>query len=170
MVVKINYQRQDGKQVVHEVSSLAIVFSEFYYYLIALSKGTDKKPPAVFRIDRITEMTDTKEKFRVPYRDRFEEGEFRKRIQFMYPGPLTTIKFKFWGPSLEAVLDRLPSIKEPVIDNGKEAIVEAEIYGEKGIMMWLFSQMEYIEVLEPLSLREKMKESASKIVSNYEDN
>ena len=32
------------------------------------------------------------EHFRVPYRDRFEEGEFRKRVQFMYGGKLERIR------------------------------------------------------------------------------
>ena len=35
----------------------------------------------------------------------------RKRIQFMYGGELQTIRFEYTGPSLESVLDRLPTAK-----------------------------------------------------------
>ena len=37
------------------------------------------------------------EKFKVSYANRFEEGEFRKRIQFMYAGKLMTIKLKYFS-------------------------------------------------------------------------
>ena len=47
------------------------------------------------------------ETFEIPYRDRFKEGEFRKRIQFMYGGRLRSIRFIYKGSSVEAVLDRL---------------------------------------------------------------
>ena len=39
--------------------------------------------PTIYRIDRIESYKVLPEKFRIPYTDRFEEGEFRKRIQFM---------------------------------------------------------------------------------------
>lgn len=84
------------------------------------------------------------ERFHVPYKDRFEEGEFRKRVQFMYGGMLERIKFKYTGPSLEAVLDRLSTAH--VTEEAAEGwMVEAEVFG-KGIEMWLKSQGNYISV------------------------
>ena len=74
----------------------------------------------------------------MPYKDRFQEGEFRKRVQFMYGGKLERIKFKYTGPSIEAVLDRLPTAE--ILSQDEEGwIVEAEVFG-KGIDMWLQSQ------------------------------
>ena len=43
------------------------------------------------------------------YKDRFKEGEFLNKIQYMYTGELVKIQFKFRGRSLEAILDRLPT-------------------------------------------------------------
>ena len=37
------------------------------------------------------------------YSDRFEEGEFRKKIPFMYGGKLRKVKFKYSGLSIENV-------------------------------------------------------------------
>ena len=59
------------------------------------------------------------EHFRIPYSGRFEEGEFRKRVQFMYGGRLERLRFHYSGPSLESVLDRLPTAK--VISQDAEA-------------------------------------------------
>lgn len=61
------------------------------------------------------------------YKDRFEEGEFRKRVQFMYGGKLERIKFKYTGPSIESVLDRLPTA-EIVAQDDEGWIVEAEVW------------------------------------------
>jgi len=85
------------------------------------------------------------EKFYVPYSDRFEEGEFRKRIQFMYGGKLRKVKFKYTGYSVDAVLDRLPTADAVKQEDGTY-IVTAEVFGD-GIDMWLRSQGDAVKIL-----------------------
>ena len=86
------------------------------------------------------------EHFHVPYAARFEEGEFRKRVQFMFGGELRTIKFRYKGLNLEAVLDRLPTAE--VIEQDESGyLIRAEVYGS-GIDMWLRSQGDNVEVVE----------------------
>jgi hypothetical protein len=144
-----------------------LIFSDFYFYLIAYIKGLDKPYPAIFRLDKISELKQTKEIFDFPYADRFEEGVFKNRIQFMYSGELMKITFKFWGSSLDAVLDRLPTarIKEK---NNKQAIVKAEVFGT-GIKMWLLSQMEYLEVIGPESFRREMARTIKSMWNIYKN-
>ena len=101
--------------------------------------------PTIYRIDRIQSMTVLDERFHIPYSSRFEEGEFRKRIQFMYGGKLQKVKFKYSGTSIEAVLDKLPTAKILSEEDGVYT-VSAEVFG-KGIEMWLRSQGESVEVL-----------------------
>lgn len=69
----------------------------------------------------------------------------RKRIQFMYGGALQTIRFEYTGPSLESVLDRLPTAKVLQVTE-KGWIVEAEVFGT-GIQMWVRSQGDYVKVI-----------------------
>ena len=85
------------------------------------------------------------ERFHIPYSSRFEEGESRKRIQFMYGGKLQKIKFKYSGNDIDAVLDRISTAR---ILKEEEGIytVSAEVFG-KGIDMWLRSQGEMVELL-----------------------
>ncbi len=101
-----------------------------------------KDYPTVFRIDRIENMKNLNKKFQIPYKDRFNEGEFRKRVQFMYSGPLNTVKFEYSGPSIESVLDRLPTA-EVILEKEDVYTVKVEIYGD-GLDMWLRSQGDYI--------------------------
>ncbi len=89
-------------------------------------------------------MKVTEERFRVSYAQRFEEGEFRKRAQFMFGGKLRTVRFVYTGPSLEAVLDRLPTAR--VLEKDGAYTIEAEVFGD-GIDMWLRSQGEDARVL-----------------------
>lgn len=78
------------------------------------------------------------EHFFLPYQNRFEEGEFRKRIPFMYGGRLKKMLFKYSGLSLEMVLDKLPTAKVIAKENDIYSI-EAEVYGD-GFYMWAKSQ------------------------------
>ncbi|SHI08989.1 hypothetical protein SAMN02745196_02786 [Clostridium collagenovorans DSM 3089] len=48
----------------------------------------------VLPVDRMKNIVCTEKKFRIPYVERFQEGEFRKRVQFMYTGELTNVRFK----------------------------------------------------------------------------
>ena len=100
------------------------------------------------------------------YNGRFEEGEFRKRVQFMYSGELMRVKFRFYGGSAEAALDRLPTAK--IVSKQPDWYeIEAEVFG-KGIIMWLLSQGERVEVLSPDWLREEMKGKLEKMVERYQ--
>ena len=148
-VVEIEYTRlKDHELVKRRVQPVGIMFSEYYFYLTAFleDKSHFENPddlfPTIYRVDRIAAFKVLDEHFRVPYRDRFEEGEFRKRVQFMYGGRLQHIKFRYTGPSIEAVLDRLPTAR--ILDQDNEGwTVEAEVFG-KGIEMWVRSQGGYI--------------------------
>lgn len=146
-MVKFAYKRVDGREKVHQVKPVAIMFSEYYFYLISFMNTTDcqKKYPTVFRIDRMSKLEELEERFSIPYAEEFSEGEFRKRVQFMYAGELRRVEFEFSGSSLEAVLDRLPTAKLIKEKDGVHTI-EAEVYGI-GIDMWLKSQGDNVKVL-----------------------
>ena len=147
-VLEIEYQKLKGKETVHRViEPVGLLFSEYYFYLLGFIRGIDKAKafenpddlfPTIYRLDRIVRFQETGEHFHPPYADRFQEGEFRKRVQFMYGGKLETIRFRYTGPSLEAVLDRLPTAKVLSQDESGWTL-EAEVFG-KGIEMWLRSQ------------------------------
>lgn len=152
--IKITYMRQSGDDVSRVLKPVGIMFSEFYFYLVGfidkenqlekIKFEVENDPfPTIYRIDRIKEYAVTDRHFNVPYQNRFEEGEFRKRVQFMYGGKLQKIKFWYKGPSVEAVLDRLPTAKIEQ-QNGNGYLISAEVFG-KGINMWLRSQGDMVE-------------------------
>ena len=96
-------------------------------------------------MDRLKNIKITEEHFSVPYRNKFEEGEYRKRIQFMRGGKLRKVKFEYSGFAVEAVLDRLPTARIISEDEGKY-VIEAEVFGD-GIDMWLSSQGSAVKII-----------------------
>lgn len=154
--VEIRYQGVQGSSIkTRKLKPLAIMFSEYYFYLAAFIEDEKIKEnfnvindsfPTIYRIDRIQSIITTDEKFFLPYSNRFEEGEFRKRIQFMYGGKLRKVTFEYSGYSVEAVLDRLPTAKI-ISENEGKYVIQAEVFGN-GIDMWLRSQGKYVTRLE----------------------
>lgn len=153
--IEVDYLRLKDKKIVHrKIKPVAVMFSEYYFYLAAFIGDEEVRKdfdvindssPTIYRIDRIKSMKVLDEKFHIPYSSRFEEGEFRKRIQFMFGGKLRKIKFEYRGLDINAVLDRLPTAE--IIDE-KDGVytVSAEVFG-KGIDMWLRSQGDIISVI-----------------------
>ncbi len=154
--IEIEYARMKDKALVkRKVKPVAIMFSEYYFYLTAFIDDEKVREafdvindafPTIYRIDRIKKLKVSEERFHIPYSSRFEEGEFRKRIQFMYGGRLRKVKFMYSGENIEAVLDKLPTARILSEENGVY-VVSAEVFG-KGIDMWLRSQGDLVKVME----------------------
>lgn len=159
--IEIDYERtKDHSIVKRKLKPLAIMFSEFYFYLTAFIENEEVRQdfdnlndsfPTIYRIDRIKKLKVLDEKFHVLYSNRFEEGQFRKRIQFMYGGKLQNIKFRYFGNDIDAILDRLPTANVISEENG-EYLVSAEVFG-KGIDMWLRSQGDNVQLCDKKELQ-----------------
>ena len=173
--LEMDYKRtKDGAIVKRRVKPVAIMFSEYYFYLMAVitdhstREAFHKKNdpyPTIYRLDRIHSIKETGEKFSVPYKDRFKEGEYKNRTQFMFGGEPQKISFNYYGPSVEAVLDKFPMAK--VVDE-KEGVcsIEAEVFGT-GVKMWLLSQGSKVKVTAPETLVQEMKQEIENMDVQY---
>ena len=174
-LMEMEYIRQNDTTVQRIVQPVSILFSEYYFYLIAYMTEPNTNGeyirkydyPTVYRVDRIQSYKLLDIKFHLPYRNRFEEGEYRKKIQFMYAGALQTIRFKYTGWNVDAILDRLPTAK--IVKKGAHSyIIEAEVFG-KGILIWLLSQGKYVQLLSPESLRNEMRSMLEEMLKRHTD-
>lgn len=163
--ISIDYYRMDRKWVTHRLRPASVMFTDYYFYLIAyMAEGlTDK--PYYFRIDRIRQITVHRKKFTTEDTPAFDEGLLRQRSLFMWPGKLQTIRFEFTGPSVQAVLDKLPTAR--IIErDGRKYLIEAEVYG-KGIKMWLLSQGAWVKVVAPQEFVEEMRAELKNMLYKY---
>ncbi len=149
-LLRFSYSKmKDGgyEDVERLVQPVGIMFSEYYFYLIAFRCVSEDEPdvkkydnPTIFRVDRIQEYEVLDRRFKVDYGNKFNEGQFRKRIQFMFGGSLQRIELKCSGNTSDAVLDRFPTAEIIGSDpEGGACIVSAEVYGS-GYDMWLNGQ------------------------------
>lgn len=153
--IRVNYKRAAGSVVERVIKPVGLMFSEFYFYLLGHIENIDKEKcfknkkdnyPTIYRVDRIESFEVLPEHFCVMYKDKFEEGEFRKRVMFMTDGKLRKIRFKYFGKGLEAVLDKIPTA-QVVEKHDDYLVIKAEVFGN-GINRWLLGQGEEIEILE----------------------
>lgn len=165
-VITISYYKMDRTIINRKVRPLSIVFSDYYFYLIASHKVGEEYVNRFYRIDRITDIIKHKENFSVEYSERLDEGKLKNEIQYMWPGRNMDILFEFSGPSVQAVLDKIPQ-SEIVKRDGNKYTIKAKVYGD-GIKMFLLSQGSWVKVLEPVELGEKMKSEIAKMAKLYD--
>ena len=154
--IEITYKKLDGTMVKRVIDPVGLMFSEYYFYLLAHIENIDKEKyffnkddiyPTIYRLDRIEGFKVLNEKY-IPtlYKNKFQEGVFRKQVQFMTGGKLRKLKFIYKGSSIEALLDKIPTAKAKEIDNNVYEI-KAEVFGN-GIDRWILSQGDAIEIIE----------------------
>lgn len=163
--ISIDYYKMDRSYVTHRLRPASLMFSDYYFYLIAFKTDDEEKKPLYFRVDRIKHITEHRKKFTDNEAPEFDEGLLRRRSLLMWPGRLRTIRFEFTGPSVQAVLDKLPTAR--IIEReGRKYTLEAEVYGD-GIKMWLLSQGSWVKVTEPEEFVEEMKVEIRKMMKSY---
>lgn len=164
-IIEINFKKVNAEKKSRVVYPLAIVFSEFYFYLVAQIEEYKDKEPAFFRLDRIENFKMLNKHF--IEKKRFEDGELKKKVLFMYGGELIHLKFIYKGQSIEAILDRFPTAK--ILSQSENTyLIEADVYG-KGCLMWLLSQGDSIELVSPTELRQEIKDKIESMKNIYEE-
>ncbi len=166
-LVTISYYKMNREAVKRKIKPVSLLFSEYYFYLIAYEAEDETYLPKFFRVDRIYAMTEHRERFELAREYDFDEGELREKNQFLFPGRTEKIRFSFSGLSLQAILDRLPTAKV-VEQDGNTSIIEAEVNHGRGIIMYLLSQGAWVKVLSPQSLVEEMQTELRQMLAAYE--
>ena len=177
--ITISYYKKDRTMSDKRIQPVSIMFSEYYFYLIAYYPGKYDEP-RYFRVDRITKIVEHRKRagtgempdydtgdnrIRAEQVPSFDEGELRQLNQYMFYGKLRRIRFWYTGPSLQAILDKLPTAK--IIERGRgKYLLEAEIYGD-GIKMFLLSQGEWVRVIEPEEFVKEISETAMAVAALY---
>ncbi|MDE6780266.1 MAG: WYL domain-containing protein [Ruminococcus sp.] len=166
-IITITYYKMNRQEVRRKIIPAAVMFSEYYFYLIAYRTDESGYKPVYYRIDRISSVTEHREKFSLDREHSFDEGELREKNQFMFPGENAHIVFEFSGLSLQAILDRLPTARVVEKKDNGVSVVEAEVNNGRGILMYLLSQGVWVKVISPPSLVSDMKNEIQKMNDLY---
>lgn len=163
--ITVSYYKISRDLVERRIKPIAIIFSDYYFYLIAYRCDVDDWKPLYYRVDRIINIVEHRKYFILDKQHDFDEGELRNKIQFMFPGEYRKIIFEYSGKSVQAILDKLPMAK--VIDKkGDIKIIEAETFG-KGVNMFLLSQGSSVKALYPPNFVNEMNEEIKNMYNMY---
>lgn len=164
VTVDIRYRNQLDQVNQRTILPQAIIFSEYYFYVVAYSQTY--RANRFFRLDRIQAYTPSQERLTRSRAQRFEDGELRQYIHYMQPGEKMTIQFEFRG-IVEAALDRFPTatIKARYPER-HSVLIEADVF-DQGAKMWLLSQGALVTVKGPAKLISQIKNSLNLTLINY---
>lgn len=162
-VIAFSYRKNRGTVVQREGLPVSLFFSEYYFYVLLYNSTYQKY--LNYRLDRFLEIEETNKKIKIPYKDRLEDSELRKKMHFMYAGKEVTFTFRFWGIT-EAALDKLPTSKVIKALDDNSVIIEATAY-DTGVIMWLLSQGANVQVLSPPSFVKKIHSEITEMQKRY---
>ena len=86
--ITIEYYRMDRACKTHRIRPASVMFTDYYFYLIAFLAGEDEErdKPLYFRADRIKRIVEHRGTRNEEETPEFDEGLLRKRSLFMWPG------------------------------------------------------------------------------------
>lgn len=168
--VTITYYKANREKVNRTIRPVAILFAEYYFYLVGYwvdKDGETDYVPILYRVDRIVDVVIHRRTFELTRETNFDEGNLRNKVQFMHAGKPQKIKFEYTGDSLQAILDRIPTAVVLSLE-GNKAVIEAEIFGN-GIKHYLLGQGRRVKALAPVCFVEDMKSEIKEMLLSYEE-
>lgn len=149
--LKIEYQRSEERRMTEKVKPIAILFSGKIFYMAAFRDGSEDLAegaaayPIMYSIPFLAEVQMQEELFRIPYGCKFEEGDFKQQIPFLYGGKLRFVRFRCSGALKEEAMNRFPTA-EVFSEEGELYEVSVEVLGGE-FDMWMKSHEEEIEII-----------------------
>lgn len=176
--VKIKYAKNQlkGTQLVANVKEMtinpyALLWEADHYYLIGNNQKYDNLTN--LRVDRIAEVTVTKEKCRhfsevSEYKQRFDTADYSRKVFNMFGGEKCRIDLECKVKLLDQMTDKFTDgIFIRHFDNEETFRFSTEAMVSDGLVGWLMQFGGDIKVLSPESLRQSVLEKAQRMTEVY---
>lgn len=161
---KVSYVYKNKKRVVKPYS---ILYHDRMYYLIASEEDDDMK--RIWRFDRINKLKMLKAHYSIGPNEYFSPGDFANITFNMFNGKPIDVILKVEEEMVEYVQRSFPEAK--FLDNNLSSTpkkMKVTVAGEEGILKWLLSQQDKVEVLSPKSLKEKIQQAIKNMARLYQ--
>lgn len=167
MKIRLNYEKADGEKVVREILPMEIVYDDGFGYLIAYRADCTYKYPAFFKLNRILSFAFSGGTYLQEVKEAYVKLELQSYLKFMQGGSLENITVRCTKEKRKIVEDSFRIVKV-ITENEKETVLEIQCFSQ-GFFQWVMGQEPGIEVLEPYYLREKLKETYTKMLEVYKE-
>lgn len=165
--IEVTYKKLNGKKVERQLSPIAVVFSGFYFYLLACRGDMENSAVIYYRIDRIEQIRKREVKVPIEIEEKRHLERARLYNQKMFMGEYMKIRFVYTGPSVEAILDKFPTA-DIVSQDEERTEITAMVEYSRGTIMELLSQGSWVKVLGPEKLLNDMKAEVQSMKQMYE--
>ncbi len=118
-----------------------------------------------FRIDRISSLCILDEEGK--RLEEFNINDYMRKTWYMYGGQETKVVVKFTIGCKKVVTERNMAVGRIIEENDEYFIYEFICNGVKGIRIWLMGFGAEAEVLEPVKLRDEIREVVKNMAKKY---
>jgi len=161
--ISFNYRNAKGEYKTHKITPYSFACELGKYYIIG--KPENMEILTHLRIDRMIGVTILEESGK--REEKFNVYNYLKKTWYMYGGTETKVVVRFENKCKPVVTER--NMAEGRILEEDENFFKYEFIcnGTKGIKLWLMGFGAEAEVLEPVKLREEIREDVKKISDIY---
>lgn len=141
---------------------------QFLFYLLACRGDVENSAVIYYRMDRIAEIHERKERIPIEIEERRRLERAKVYNQKMFMGQPMKIRFLYTGPSVGAILDKFPTASV-FCQHEEAAEITAVVEYSRGTIMELLSQGSWVKVLAPKQLLDDMQTEIRKMEKIYDD-
>ncbi len=156
------------------VSPYALIWSNDHYYLVSNNSKYDNLMHT--RIDRIKKVEMLDEHARrfsevSQYKSFFDSADYVSKLFNMFSGSLKQLDFICDNSILEEILDRFGKgvLITKNAENDDHFRMRIKMVVSEGLVSWILQFGNKLEVVEPLSLREQVRDRAKEVLSLYDN-
>lgn len=155
----------NGKIRQYVINPYRLVAKNSRYYLICNYDKYDDI--SHYRVDKITDIAllETSAK---PISNRFEIENYLNEHIYMFTGESINIKFRANKTILDDIIDWFGT-EINIYNEENENIIVATKSDETSFYKWAIQYCEFVEILEPIQLRNKIKSTLQSAVCKYEE-
>jgi len=154
------------KQTERKIDPYAIWFFEGSFYLIGYCHL--RNDIRIFALDRIKLLSLTYQHFEVP--EYFDAEDFMRTSFGVFRGEPQKVKVWFDAEVAEYIKERIWHESQEIRHQKDGAIIfEAEVAGTAEIMFWIMNWGSKAKVLEPESLKNRIRSEAVAMVNRYDE-
>lgn len=169
--LRVRYVNQQGDESDRVLDPYNLSLQEGHWCCLAWCHRHQE--PRVFRVDRMTALSDTGQTFRVPSGfdpDAYWAQVAAKSFGFLFhDGPTRTVRLRFVSKAARLVQEESWHVSQtstPGPDGS--CLVTFDLADTTSLMPWLLRWGDQVEVLEPPELRAEVREIARRMLATHE--
>ena len=153
------------------VNPYALIWSNDHYYLVCNNPKYNNLMHV--RLDRISNIKLTNTPYRhfsavSSYKDEFDSADYSNKLFNMFSGERGEIRLRCSGRLIDDILERFGENVPLMVDGEDAFIVRATVELSEGLVSWIMQFGTDMKVLEPVELKNAVRDKAKDILTIYE--